>query len=251
MDYGKTTRVQDITTASAYQFWLPCQQASPDITVNDQSGNSADAVLGADLTSAEVWTNAGWATTKKSASNETFSVPVADISWDMAQGESFILSFWTDALDKTSVDGIFGTCDANGETGFRALIHTTGSLRGVGVGDDTAIIAYAAGYLGADLSAGVHHTVITVDGSAKTLSVWQDGVNLLDGFDVSAASGTTQPTQNLFFGSDSATNDSIGGQWRDIHFLVWAGGLPTNIGEIVNLLNTRPFYPLSQDEFPL
>jgi len=249
LDYGKYARLQETTISTKYKWWLPGVQLAGSGAVVDQSGNAANAALGADAVDGTVWGNAGYFTTIESGNEQSVIIPEAKFDWNMANGESLLISFRVLDPDLASgLDGIVGNWNVGGKSGVRFMFNSTGSGIACALSDEvnTTVTAYS----GPLADAAEHHVCALIDGSLKTIDVWVDNVLRVDGHDASSVTGATNVDSNDFYiGSDSNAADTVGGKFRDFHCLTWIGGIPTNITEIVSLLNSRIYWPLSDTDF--
>ena len=238
------------TPSSSYGWWHPIVHQTQTGNVLDLSGQGAHGAQGADVVDGTMWGTPGWAICAESLNSQGFQVPAAKFTWDMANGDSFLLSFR--AKDATAVsDGFVGNFQTGGLPGFRLLLDINGQIRpNIADGVNSAVPLAA----GPDLSDGSEHVVsVAVDGAAKEMYMWGNGVALsLSGatnFDVSAVTGSTEAARVFGFGNDSITTDTVGISFSDIHMLVFpASGLPSNVSALVKLLRDRPYLPLTLDE---
>lgn len=248
MNYGLTTRFQDIDVSTAYRFMLNCSQVAGGGNVpTDLTINGNDAVLSGGMSDADLWANAGHASTID-GTDEAFEMPNSAHAYNMNNGESLIFNFIINAAVLASTDGIFGSYSAGGAAGMRGLsISGTGKLR-IALTDGTNTVTFDTTLAVNDST---DHTVtVMLDGTTQLGYIYIDGVLDVGQVNLSTVAGDTTASGTFNFGNDTnaGTNFSYAAKWREIHYLVLSGALSSNISTIAQLLHTRRGVPLSVSE---
>jgi len=243
---GTATRFQGV--AQYYKFFIPGQQFIGSGDAKDKSGNAADATRLASLTDAAAWANPGYITSGAGA-NFGLTIPVAKFSFDLAS-QSVILSFRLKKVGPVGSESIIGCGDAAAAQGFylsmraasgsvskiRPILNTSGGVVS-GLADSLATFGEAA--------ATDHVVTLAIDGITKGVFLYCDGT-LSNSYTAAFTGGTTIANA---FGIGSNTGNvgatSVAGQFSGIHFLVFDGVLPANIGIIAQKLSANPHVPLS------
>jgi len=239
-----------ITPSAGYMGWWPCTQATGNMI--DRSGLNND---GTPAAAGILWDNVGWASFQTIAADQAVSIPTEVLDFDFANGESMILSFWMDKVDEIRYHMPIHTANVNGEIGFK-MQAIDASV------DGRYMLAFYSGGTVLNLSrttenladGAPHHIVIALDAATETLDVYVDSA--LDGTLANVDIGAWK-TQGTPTGTVANNPLAIGGpsnavsemKIRDIHALKRTGGLPSDIQQVVNRLHSRPFYPLSNDDW--
>lgn len=192
--------------------------------------------------------------------------------WDLAAGNSFILSVRLRQNYSGNTENFLMGNRASGAAGWSLVaVPATGAptFRTLRFRLSNRVVqTFTTDYPTATfetLDGNEHHFCVMVDGVTGLLYGWVDGsiVNAvssgtvtMNGANVrSVLSTTTSPTFNATPQAfqigiqPGTTNSSIGYQMRDLHMLVIpSGGLPANYVQIMNLLRSRPFVPLSASD---
>jgi hypothetical protein len=251
--------ITGITPSPNYRAWLPGIQAAGTGAVLDRSGKSANGVIvggSADtaLTDGEVWANAGWFSSVAVAA-ATPKVIVMDRTRMQVDGvtQSFLFSIQVQKAAPAASEAIVGfgsTTGGTGSAGWYLSARATNSKVRLIAYDGTTLFNPADSTLN-PFDNTPHTLAVAFDAVTKQAFVWMDGV-LSDGPLATGITGSLIPTGagfNFWVGGVSLVPNTSGvGRWRDLHYLAFNGGLPTQITNLVRIINQRPFVPLSAAE---
>lgn len=234
--------------ASSYKFFIPCQQFIGSGDAKDKSSNAADLTRLASLTDAAAWANPGYVTCGAGA-NFGLTIPAAKFAFDLAS-QSVLLSFRCKKVAPVGAESIIGCGDAAAAQGFyismraasggvskvRPVLNTSGGVVS-GLADSLATFGEAV--------ATDHVITLAIDGITKGVFLYCDGA--LSNSYTTAFTGGTAVTAAFGVGSNTGNvgATSVAGQFSGIHFLVFNGSLPSNMGLVAQKLAAAPHLPLS------
>lgn len=237
---GQTKEWDNITPSTAYKFFYPGAQGTGDLT--DQSGQGNNAAAEANLTDGNMWANAGYFSSV-AGQFSGIAIPAAVLDWDMALGQSIILSFSMNIAVAVD-DGLAGEHPSAG-AGIRYIGTIAGTTLTPYISDGSA--EESLGSFGAVLDGANHNVLIAIDGGTKMGYTFTDGEAVGIDVNVSAVTGSTVSANDFVFGSDfnGAAAKTYAGQFGGGHGLVFQGGLPGNLTELAKKIHSSPLYPLS------
>lgn len=269
-NYGKFTRLQDITVSSKYLGWWPCTQdgslgGDPDDAI-DQSGqgNDIDSSI-ASAADATLWdVLPGYASFPDSASvSHRIAIPASLIGsagtnpWDFGAGESALIMFRRSAVKGTGVtaNSIIGSSWTNSVKGIRVTAGQDDGLYSLTLFGGGTNINIGDWGTDVDITGQDFDFIFAFDGAAQTVDVYIDGIIETGGtadyqaVDISQwttnCGGSTADAQPFAFGGVTNVNAQRETYLRDINFLKWSGGLPSNIQDIVDWYSSSLYEPLS------
>lgn len=231
-----------------YKFFIPAQQFIGSGDAKDRSSNGADAVRLASLSDATAWANPGYVTTGAGA-NAGLSIPVNKFAFDLGY-QSVLLSFRLKKAAPVGSESIVGCGDAGSAQGFylsmraasggvskiRPVLNTSGGVVS-GLADSLATFG--------EVIATDHVVTLAIDGITKSVFLYCDGT--LSNAYTNAFTGGTITATSFGIGANNGNVGaaSVASQYSGVHFLVFDGGLPLNLGMLAQLLASAPHTPLT------
>ena len=215
--------------------------------IKDWSGQGNDMIFGAATTDQQAWASAPRMGCASSASVDNclgrlnIDTLTARYTWatDTLFASFRVLfgtltagrSFWGHGSGSPAADGPRLSVDSTDTSKCRMLFYHGGAGSSITVGTSSAEAC----------STSAEHTIgILIDGPAKTLTMYIDGVQDLTINSVSlAAASSVTLTQDLRIGGAQNTNSQIA-NFADYHLLRWSGSAPSNIDALaLRLASTR------------
>lgn len=257
---GRATGLQDpvggvnsiFQPSSKYKFFIPGKQYVTSGSARDQSGNAADAALTTTYTDPAAWANNGYITTTAAAalSGKALVVPVAKSLIDLAT-QSVIFSALINKAAPAGAEIIFGNGLTTGGTyGFYISCRAGGTIRPIFYTDAGAFIGLAdTTVVFAD---GTDHVLgMAYDALTKQVLVWRDGA-LTNTYNATGITGSSPSPRGFCIGTsaDSGTGSSQSYDLKTngVHLLGYTGGLPLNIGQVMQKLAGASGVAISDSE---
>jgi hypothetical protein len=211
-----------------YMFSLPCQQAEGDDDENqvtDVSGKEAHASINS-LTTAEIWANAGYATTDSL---------ILSLYLQAASNGSSSLRFFGNGYDSTHT-GIIGYIGSTGAVAFSVNNATT-----IIGGNGTSETPYGSDSL--------HCVGFAYDATARSSSYYIDGAFSLTSTALTATNLTiadSAVTADIAIGGWAGNGNLLASKVKYVHALRFPGmGLPSNTAALMHRLWSHPHLLLS------
>lgn len=232
--------------ADEYRFLLPGKQVATSGSARDHSGHGADATPpSATYGPSQMWANRGYLTTGAGVGLGA-AVGVGKTSVDLAT-QSVILAFVINSALPGASIGIMGNGDTAGNKGFYINGRpTTGVLRPI-LNTSAAVYNTLADGTVAVLDGTDHAVLVAIDAATKSIFIYVDGT-LADTY-LNAFTGNTAGGGSNFnigaFGGPLATSATCAAKFNGIHYLVFNGGLPLNVGKVAQLHAERPLRPIA------
>lgn len=210
----------------------------------DRSGMGNHGIRGADLSDANMFTNAGYVSTVDPAGGATDSVlRFPNLNFDYAGGEKLLL-WW---LGKTTAEGAAASWMGDGISasynGIRIRCNTNGTLQPVLYNGTTHPTGLFGGTtVGTPCDGNLHSFALWLDGTNKQYGMWVDeAVDVpIASFGLGASCDTTNAnTWNIgaAYPAVAASTDGIATQTRAFHMLrLSASDAALSQGTITNLL---------------
>jgi hypothetical protein len=232
-----------------YMFSLPCQQAEGDDDENqvtDVSGKEAHASINS-LTTAEIWANAGYATTIASSDHYP-EVPVANWPFRFTT-DSLILSLYLQAASNGSSSlRFFGNGYDSTHTGIIGYIGSTGAVA-FSVNNATTIIGGNGTSETPYGSDSLHCVGFAYDAIAQSSSYYIDGAFSLTSTALTATNLTiadSAVTADIAIGGWAGNGNLLASKVKYVHALRFPGmGLPSNTAALMHRLWSHPHLLLS------
>lgn len=240
-------------------MWRGMQDATDGRTsILDRSGKGRNLVLGGDTTYAQFCSNAGYLTLTGAPSGANKAVATPDVFvWDLFAGQSLIVAATIKAAAPGATAHIFNARGGTGDVkGFALVVDNLG--RPVVFVRDTATTFSTTAAADVLTDSTDHQVICAVDGTAKKVYIWKDGVAVSNsGQTITSTAGTTQGDGTAQWGAIGDFAGFAGGTWvnganlliKDMHALVmnyW----PSNIATIVAELAKNPHRDLSDRLLP-
>lgn len=246
-----------VTPADQYRFFIKAAQPVGSGNAADLSGKGANATIDAGTTDAAVWANAGFMTSTGAVPGAGKGLTVAAVAsksplnWDLSRGQSLLLAMQVNfpALptgsasrqfsgDLTSIGGVsvlVGEASLAGGAGRLAV-----RVRDSSGNNNTYMPTIAAPLL---VAGQTHNVVVWIDGTAKTMTVYVDGV--ASGFQsaqsLASLVGATVANAGFnfgYYGDGAAASGTTNAKFANVHALVF-DTVPLNIDQLITLLNRQ------------
>jgi hypothetical protein len=160
---------------SPYYFFhgFAGQQIVGDPKFNDLSGNGNDGSLGANLSNANAWANAGYISTVNPAGGTTDSViRLPNLNYDYNGGEKLIMWWLGKATPEGSAVSLLGDGFNTTYTGVRIRCNTAGTLQ-IGAHDASGV-GYSSTPTEVPFDGNLHSFGAVLDGQNRKFGLWID-----------------------------------------------------------------------------
>lgn len=244
--------VEDAPVAAAdYHALISARSVDKgDATILDKSGKGKNATLGAQCVAATVYGEAGttglFVLAASGSSNEqTLNIPAP--TWD-ATTQSLVIACRIKAPAPASNDVPWLGTGLNSTTkGFKLLANTSGQIK-INVYRTSDGTLTAGGYSTKALLDGNEHwfcMIFDAGSNGKTVRLMMDGA-IIRSDTFAKQNYTADGAAPLRIGGVSATQ-GIGGNFGDIHVLVFDGGIPENFYSALASLRANPTHTMTSE----
>lgn len=243
---GTSVKLQSNQPTQYYRFLIPGRQFVTSGVPRDYSGNSANGVFLASLSDAAAWANSGYLTTAVGA-NAGVRIPKSQTEFNLGT-QSIIFACLMNKPVPAGADVLFAVGDSAASQGCYLSVRTNGKLRPI---INTAGSVGGSAVTGLADSAAVfcdstpHAVLLAIDAVTKNVYLYRDG-SLSDTYASAYAGDTASRSTDFYIGVNAGGTSFEASKIGGIHFMVFDGGLPTNVLEIAARHASMPYQPISE-----
>ncbi|MGE0745242.1 MAG: hypothetical protein AB7K86_08345 [Rhodospirillales bacterium] len=235
--------------SSRYLTMLPLNQLNGHGPPRDISGKNLTPVLGVALAESAAWANPGWLTTAAGSGTPNLAnmyIPREQMALTMDATRGLLISFTVAHTADAAQWYACGIADTT-QAGFYFLISAAGKgyfdiYSAAGTGNRSRLGPTLADM---DIPAGIVIT-LAMDGPSKTGAIYVNGNLDLSGADLTHLYWSQHSSFSFALGAACQPfGTTYGAKFANLHILEFPGGLPGNVGRLVQRLAARPASPLT------